>query len=275
LTFVEVVASEANARILLQGAQVLSWNPNNEQPVLWLSPTAKYVLNKSARGGVPICWPWFGPYDNQADFPAHGVARTSLWQINNVEQRPNGEVRLVFSLPQTVQTGAYWPYDTPLQYSVTVGSSLELELITRNDSESAVVVGEALHTYFALSDVRKVQVSGLEGCEYLDKVNDGKCSKQNSVIKIAGEVDRIYLNTDAECIIEDSDWQRRIHIQKHGSRSTVVWNPWIDKAAKLGDVGDEGYLHMLCVESANAADNVVTIPSGGEHRLWVKYSVEH
>jgi glucose-6-phosphate 1-epimerase len=275
LITIEVKTPKAEARILLQGAQVLSWKPINEQSVVWLSPAAKYVPNKSVRGGIPICWPWFGTHDTQPGFPAHGVARTTVWQVDQVEQLTNGDVRLLFHLPQTVQTGAYWPHVTPLQYSVTIGSSLQLELTTRNESEASIIVGEALHTYFAVSDVREVRVSGLDNCEYLDKVTGGTRNRQIGEVAIAGEVDRIYLDTDAECIIEDSDWQRHIHIQKSGSRSTVVWNPWIDKATKLGDVGDEGYLRMLCVESANAADNVVTIPAGGEHRLWVKYFLTH
>jgi glucose-6-phosphate 1-epimerase len=275
LMFIEVHTPMADARLSLQGAQVLSWTPINERPVIWISADAMYLPNKSVRGGIPICWPWFGPHATQADFPAHGVARTSPWMVKSVEQVYDQAVRLVFTLPQTVETGAYWPFVTPLQYSVTVGSSLELELITRNDSENHIVVGEAFHTYFAVSDVRNVRVLGLEGYDYIDKVDGGKRKQQSRDITISGEVDRVYLHTDADCVIEDKDWQRRIHIQKLGSLSTIVWNPWIEKSARLGDLGENGYLHMLCVESGNAADNIVRIPAGEDHTLGVKYRISH
>lgn len=275
LMFIEVHTSKADARLSLQGAQVLSWTPINEHPVIWLSSDAMYLPNKAVRGGIPICWPWFGPHATQMDFPAHGVARTSPWQVKSVEQVYDQAVRLVFTLPQTVETGAYWPYVTPLQYSVTVGNSLELELVTRNDSENQIVVGEAFHTYFAVSDVRNVRVLGLQDFDYVDKVDGGKRKQQAGDITISGEVDRIYLHTDADCVIEDKNWNRRIHIQKLGSRSTIVWNPWIEKNARLGDLGVNGYLHMLCVESGNAADDMVSIQAGDEHSMGVKYRISH
>ena len=275
LTMIDVSTPEADATITPQGAQVLNWVPKNEHPVIWLSPAAKYVPNKSVRGGIPICWPWFGPHESHADFPAHGIARTSQWQVNSVVRSDDGHVRVVFTLPQTVDTGAYWPYVSPLQYTVTIGDSLELELFTRNESETDITLGEALHTYFAVSDVRRAKIGGLHGHWYLDKVDAGQRKEQNGDVSINSEVDRIYLDTGSQCVIEDSGWNRRIRIETQGSRSTVVWNPWIDKSGILGDLGDEGYLHMLCVESANAADNVVIVPAGGEHRLWVKYQIEN
>lgn len=273
LISIQVKTPHCEARILLQGAQILSWAPAGERPVIWLSPAAKYSPNKSVRGGIPICWPWFGAHAEHTDFPAHGVARTTVWQINTVEPLADGRIRLTFILPQTVETGAYWSYDTPLFYTITLGNTLELELLTRNDSNSDIVIGEALHTYFAVSDVRTVRISGLQDCDYIDKVDAGKRKHQSGDVTIAGEVDRVYLDTETECVIHDDSWNRRIHIQKQGSRSTVIWNPWIAKSAALGDLGENGYLHMLCVESANAADNVVTLPLAGEHRLWVKYQV--
>ena len=271
LIIVKITIADAEASIALQGAQVLTWTPAGEQPVIWLSSDAKYIANKSVRGGVPICWPWFGPHESQSSFPAHGVARTSIWQVNSVDVLSDGRVQLHFTLPQTVDIGAYWPYVTPLHYVVTVGRTLELELITRNESEADITLGEALHTYFSVSDVRNVRISGLNGCEYIDKVDGGSRKSQQGEVKIDGEVDRVYIDTATECVIEDINWQRRIHIEKQGSRSTVVWNPWIEKGSKLGDLGDAGYLNMLCVESANAADNVVVVPSGGQHHLSVQY----
>ena len=157
---------------------------------------------------------------------------------------------------------------------MVVGAALEIELVTRNLSNNAITIGDALHTYFEVSDVRKLSIHGLEACPYLDKVDGSKRKQQSGPVTISAEVDRIYLDSTADCSIDDPGFKRRLRISKRGSRSTVVWNPWIEKATKMGDLGENGYLNMICVESTNAADDVVTIAPAGEHRLWVRYSVE-
>lgn len=261
-----------SARIALQGAQLLTWTPRGEHPVVWISPQAKLVPGKSARGGVPVCWPWFGPHPNQGDYPSHGFARSALWEVLNTEFLPDGRTELTFGLLRSDADSALWPHSTPLTLRVQVGTSLTMELRTRNIGATAVTIGQALHTYFAISDIQQVSVLGLDGCEYLDKVGGGR-NRQEGPVTFSGETDRIYLDTEAECLIEDPGHARRIHVAKTGSRSTVVWNPWIDKAAKLGDLGEDGYRRMLCVESTNAADDLVTLQPGQEHALTVEYRV--
>ena len=265
----------AGAVIALQGAQLIGWSPRGEQPVIWLSEAARFVPGKSVRGGVPVCWPWFGAHGREADFPAHGYARTVPWQVLASEALAAGQTRLVLRLLESDVTRAWWPHDTPLEYRITVGQELELELITRNAGGAAVTIGEALHTYFQVGDVSQVQVLGLEDGEYLDKVDGLRRKTQSGPIGIAAEVDRVYVNSTGPCVISDPVLARRILIDKGGSKSTVVWNPWIEKAGRMGDLGEQGYRHMLCVESGNAADNVLTIMPGAEHRLWVRYRVEH
>jgi glucose-6-phosphate 1-epimerase len=168
----------------------------------------------------------------------------------------------------------YWPYTTPLAAEITIGEQFEMELVTTNDGSSPVTISEALHTYFNIGDIAKVQVLGLDGCDYIDKVDGGDRKTQSGPVTINNEVDRVYLDTQNECIINDEQLKRRIHIKKSGSDSTVVWNPWIEKADNMGDLGANGYRNMLCVESANAMDNQVKIEPGSEHRLRVHYSVE-
>ena len=155
-----------------------------------------------------------------------------------------------------------------------MGATLELDLVTRNTGDAPFTLGAALHTYFAVSDIRHIAVRGLEACDYLDKVDAGRRKQQSGPVTFSGETDRIYLDTDADVLIEDPGWQRRIRIAKGGSRSTVVWNPWIEKADRMGDLGEEGYLSMVCVETANAADDVVTVMPAAEHHLWTRFSVE-
>lgn len=271
----EISTGQCQARIALQGAQVMEWTPTGQQAVIWLSTDASFKAGKSIRGGAPVCWPWFGPHDsNDKAYPAHGYARTVDWDVLSTEALEDGRLRLVFRLKETDASRALWPHDSPVELHITLGTRLELELITRNNESAAIEISEALHTYFAVGDVRQVTVSGLDKTEYLDKVNNfARCTQQGGV-NFAGEVDRVYLNTEAECVIEDSSMNRHLHIKKQGSRSTIVWNPWIEKALAMGDLGKDGYLNMLCVESGNAAENLVSIEPGGEHRLCVEYWVE-
>ena len=264
----------ATARIALQGAQVMTWAPRNEEPVIWLSTVAKLAPGKSIRGGVPICWPWFGPHQSETGFPGHGYARTVPWQVLESKQLEDNRTQLVFRLQESEATRRYWPHNTPVECRITVGNTLEIELATRNQSQAAITLSEALHTYFMVGDIGEVRVLGLEEYNYLDKVEGMALKTQHGAIRIDNEVDRVYLNTTGECIIEDGALGRRIHIRKQGSASTVVWNPWIEKAAQMGDLGENGYRHMLCVESGNAADNRITLDPGKTHRLLVSYAVE-
>jgi D-hexose-6-phosphate mutarotase len=270
----EVSNQHANSNIALQGAHIATWQPRGQEPVIWLSPFAKFAQGKSIRGGVPICWPWFGPHATDSKLSGHGYARTVPWEVLETKALSDGSTFLRFSLIETEATRAQWPNQSPVQLDVTVGKSLRVELVTQNSGKDAFVLGEALHTYFQISDVAKMTLRGLEGCDYLDKVGEPARRTQQGDIVIESEVDRVYVDTDQDCVIEDKGLNRAIRIAKTGSRSTVVWNPWTEKANKMGDFGDHGYRGMVCVESANAFDNLVTVKPGETHRLAVEYSVE-
>ncbi|MFN2186550.1 MAG: D-hexose-6-phosphate mutarotase [Anaerolineae bacterium] len=274
LAMVEVANAQASATLALQGAQVLQWAPLGQQPVIWLSGAARYAIGKSIRGGIPLCWPWFGPHPSEADFPAHGFARTSLWEIVDTQVLADGATRIGLRLKHTDASRALWPHAAELECQISVAATLEIDLLTRNTGSASITIGQALHTYFAVSDVRRIRIEGLEGCHYLDKVDGGRRKEQMGPVSFVAETDRTYLDTAADCLIDDPGLARRIRIHKRGSRSTVVWNPWIEKATRLGDLGADGWLHMVCVESANAADDVVTVPPGAEHRLEVRYTLE-
>ncbi len=274
LAVVKVANVRATATIALQGAQVVHWSPVGQHPVIWLSGAARFASGKSIRGGIPLCWPWFGPHPTEPAFPAHGFARTSPWEILETQALADGATRIALRLTHTDATRALWPHAAELECHVTVAAALEIDLVTRNTGSESITIGEALHTYFEVSDVRRVRIEGLEECHYLDKVDGGRRRQQAGPVTFVAETDRIYLDTVADCLIDDPGLARRIRIRKRGSRSTVVWNPWIEKAARMGDLGEDGYLHMVCVETANAADDVVTIPPGAEHHLAVRYELE-
>lgn len=273
-TLAEIDNALGSASIALEGGQILTWAPKGQEAVVWLSPQAKYVAGKSLRGGVPVCWPWFGPHATESGFPAHGFARNKPWEVVSSEQLADGATRLALKLRQDQETAGWWPHRAELTLAVTVGAALRIELTTRNLGDQPLTLSEALHTYFHVGDIEGVSVSGLEGCAFLDKVDGGSRKTQDGAVTIAGEVDRVYLGTTATTVIHDTGLKRRIRIAKSGSRSTVVWNPWAEKGAKFGDMGDDGYRRMLCVETANALDDAVTVAPGASHALMAEYAVE-
>ncbi len=270
----EVSNQHALANIALQGAHVATFQPRGEEPVIWLSPQAKFAPGKSIRGGVPICWPWFGAHKTESKFPGHGFARTVPWDLLETKALSDGSTFLRFGLIESDATRAQWPYASTAQLEVTVGKTLRVELVTTNTGNTAFELGEALHTYFQISDVSKITIRGLENCAYLDKVQNFAQFTQKDGIVIESEVDRVYINTAADCVIEDKGLKRAIRIAKQGSMSTVVWNPWKEKGDQMGDLGENGYRNMVCVESGNAWNNVVALAPGETHKLVAVYSVE-
>jgi D-hexose-6-phosphate mutarotase len=274
LIIAEVANQHALSNIALQGAHIATFQPRGEEPVIWLSPLAKFAPGKSIRGGVPVCWPWFGAHKTDSKLPGHGYARTVPWDVLETKALPDGSTFLRFGLIENDTTRAQWPYAATVQLEVTVGKALRVELITTNTGTKSFELGEALHTYFQISDVAKITIHGLDNCAYLDKVQDFTRFTQKDCIVIESEVDRVYINTAADCVIEDEGLKRAIRIAKQGSMSTVVWNPWTEKADKMGDFGQDGHRGMLCVESGNAMGNVVVLAPGETHKLVAVYSVE-
>ena len=269
----EISNPHASARIALQGAHLLTFQPHGAEALIWLSPEAKLAEGKSVRGGVPVCWPWFGPHAEQKAYPGHGFARTVPWRLERASQLGDGRTELEFVLVGNETSREQWPHASELRQRITIGQTLSHALITSNLSDQPLTIGQALHTYFQVGDLRQCHVSGLEGCEYIDKVAGMSRARQQGPVGFSAEVDRIYLATPARCEIVDPALNRRIVIQAEGSHSTVVWTPWAEKAAQMGDLGPDGYLNMVCVETANAAEDVVTIAPGAQHRLVAHYSL--
>lgn len=264
----------ANARISLQGGHVLDWQPlTQREPVLWMSREARFAPGKSIRGGIPVCWPWFGPHADGPALPAHGFARTAAWELVGTALE-HDTVRLDLRLiPEPGTPG--WPHASVLHLSIRIGASLRLTLTTQNQDVHPWILGEALHTYFRISDIANISVAGLDGVAYWDTVGTVRQCRQQGAIRFVGETDRVYVNSAESCVIEDVGLKRRIRIAKSGSQTTVVWNPWTDKANRMGDLGQpDGWREFVCVESANAWDNCLTLAPGEQHALQVEYSVE-
>jgi glucose-6-phosphate 1-epimerase len=268
-----VTNAQGSATIAIQGAQVLTWAPAGDEPVVWLSPDARFKPGKSLRGGVPVCWPWFGPHPEDPSKPAHGFARNLDWTLIEAATVPEG-TRLVLRFVPGEAELALWPHQAELSLAVTVGERLRLDLTTDNSGAEPITITQALHTYFHVGDIAAAEVEGLEGCEYIDKTAADARLRQEGPILIDREVNRIYLGCPGDAVIRDRALERAIRVSKTGSTSYVVWNPWAETGAAFGDMGEDGYRRMLCVETTNAASDVVTVAPGECYTLTTEYAVE-
>lgn len=275
IPLLEINNEQSKLSLSLQGAHILSWQPHGHEDVIWLSDDAVFKKGKSIRGGIPICWPWFGAHERVQSFPAHGFARTVFWKVSKIKQLSEDETQITLSLltkELDQDLVEMWPQNTLLEYKITISNKLTLELTTINNSDEDITIAQALHTYFNIEDISNTKVFGLEGKTYLDKPDDFRCKQQNGAIEINSEVDRVYIDTVDELVIDNN--KRNIVIQKQGSHTTVVWNPWEEVANKMGDLGKNGYKKMLCVESANAADDVITIKPANSYTLIAEYKIK-
>ncbi|CAG8869273.1 Putative glucose-6-phosphate 1-epimerase [Pseudomonas fluorescens] len=278
-----ITSDHAELLIAQQGAQVLSYQRLGEPPLLWLSDEAIFKQGKSVRAGVPVCWPWFGnlqrnPPAVQAMFggeqaPAHGLVRGRDWQLLGIDG--DGDALCIeFGLPQAQGDLPGWPHNVELKLLIELGEQLTLTLTSYNLGSDRVTISQALHSYFAVSDVRQARVEGVDGLGYIETLADWAQREQQGDLDFAGETDRIYLQAPARLAIVDAHWNRRITLNSTGSRSAVIWNPWTDRARELPDMADDGWQRMLCIETANVWDNVVTLKPGATHALSVTIGSE-
>lgn len=276
LEYLVIDNRHATAKIALQGGHVMQWQPKTtDQPVLWLSSNARYTQGRSIRGGVPICWPWFGAHPTDSSYCPHGFARVIPWQVKKSCKMPNGTTRILLEMTQTEVAKKQLSYPFQLTLEITVGNYLRLELKTKNLANHPFMIGEAYHTYFNVSDVKNTHVTGLDNLVYSDKVEGYVRNVQHGPLKFDGEFDRVYINSDEDCVIRDSGFHRAIRIAKSGSNTTVIWSPGAEKVAQMTDMGEpDEWRKMLCVESANAMENSVTIFPGESHTLVTEYSLE-
>lgn len=278
LKFIDVENAEASATICTQGAQLTHWQPRSSQlPVTFMAAAAQYNAGKPVRAGIPICWPWFGPHATDKTQPNHGFARNLVWSAAEVAPG-GGATRVSLELTDSERSRAIWPHAFRLECRMSVGEMLAVELVTTNTGSDPFVITEALHTYFLIGDIGAIEVQGLDGTVYVDSADAGRRKQQAGAVTFAGEVDRVFVNTEASCSIVDMLLNRRIEVAKSGSHSTVVWNPWSQKAGRFADLGSSesaqgSWRQMVCIESANALDNALTLAPGQSHSLAVRYRV--
>jgi len=271
---VRVTTTRASGEIYLLGAQVTSWKPAGAQEVLFVSAQSKWQDGTAIRGGVPICFPWFGAKSGDPKAPAHGFLRTKPWQLHSITQ--SGEAVTVSLLTESsADTKKWWPADFRAIYTVTFDSELSLDLDVTNTGSQPLTFEEALHAYFQVGAIEKARIKGLDGVHYLDKTDANREKTQQGEIAIVSETDRIYLNTTAPIQLIDPARNRRAQVTKQNSRTTVIWNPWIEKAHSLSDFGDDEWQQMLCIETSNVASYAVTIAPGQQHKMKATITLEN
>ncbi|MCW3481011.1 D-hexose-6-phosphate mutarotase [Neisseriaceae bacterium JH1-16] len=258
-----LATADFSAELSLAGGQLLGYAPAGQRPWLYLSPLARFAPGQAIRGGVPLCWPWFGAHPDDAAQPAHGVARTSLWQL--AYARLDTEVL-------TLQLAG--PRHGALVAALTLVLSADgfaLTLATRNDGTEPVMLSQALHSYFAVGDCREATLYGLEDAGYDDKLTGTREPAGGAPLGFSGETDRIYYPAaDAALRLADPRWQRTLTLSASGSASCVVWNPWVDKATRLADLPDEAWPAFVCVETSNAGNDARRLAPGETQRLTVR-----
>ena len=256
-----------DGEVYLHGAHVTRWRPAGHDDVLFLSSESRYSSDKAIRGGVPLCFPWFGAHATDPDAASHGFARVADWSLESAEE--DGEdVVVVLALADSPTTRASaWPHPFRATLAVTIGARLVLALRVENTGDAPVTYEEALHTYLAVGDVRRIAVTGLEGNRYIDKVAGAAepVAATGDAVRLTGETDRIYLDTAGTTTVDDPATGQRTTVAADHAATTVLWNPWADKAAALADLRDDEWTGMVCVETSNVGPAAITLEPGASH----------
>lgn len=261
LEYINVASEFCSAKIFLQGAQLTEFTPIGKKPLIWVSSEEDYQEGKSVRGGIPICWPWFGVNANP-DWPIHGVARTSLWRADEVSEQDD-QVKVSLTLPMAQVDETYWPHKSKLKVEFVLTTKLEVRLTTTNLSNQTIAFTQALHTYFPTPAIAETQVDGLQGSKYIE-FGEGPFD-QNELVGFARETDMVYTQAaDTQRIITPDGI---IEVGRENSSSCVLWNPWIDKSKRLSNFADDEYHTMLCLEAANVMDDSAVVAPGESHTL--------
>ncbi|GAA1636841.1 D-hexose-6-phosphate mutarotase [Georgenia ruanii] len=268
LPVLRVRTAVATGEVYLHGAHVTAFTPAGQHPVIWMSRASVFAPERPIRGGVPICFPWFGPGREPGMSPAHGFARLADWTLVGAEDA-DGVVTLTFRLTEADVAGlpgsGVWRFPFELTYAVTFGPQLTLALTARNTGTEQCSFEEALHSYLHVRDVTAVTVEGLDGAAYLDKAAGGTHAVQSGPVVFTGETDRVYRSTGTATVVDPG--ARTVVVAKEASANTVVWNPWSAKAAAMADYDDAEWPTMVCVETANALEDAIILRAGESHTM--------
>ncbi len=272
---IDISNQYAKARISTYAGQIVSYQPNGAtEDLFFLSDKVQYQEGKAIRGGVPICWPWFGDDTSGFERPPHGFVRNQQWDVLSTEMLEDGRTSVVLVTADSDMTRELWHYEFNLELQLLIGSTLEMKLKTKNTGKQFFTITQALHTYFKVSDVSNVLIKGLDGKPYIDKLDSFAVKQQADDILVSQEIDRIYQKSPKQISLTDSGFNRTITISSSGSDTTIVWNPWSTSVSKIADLNLDSYRNFVCVETANVfTDSLTIIPAGREHVVTTVFSI--
>lgn len=268
---VRIIHDKATAGISLHGGHVVSYKPAGQEDLIWMSEKAVFDGKAALRGGIPVCWPWFG----RIAAPAHGFARSAEWELVEHRENENGVIVELALLP-TEETHKIWPHLFDARLIVEVGDTLKVTLKVLNIDDEAWNFSGALHTYLNVGDISQAQTTGM-GSEYIDSLKGGEVCQGGEVLQLSDTIDRVYSKPEAQILVKDPVLERTLSVENHGHNSAVLWNPWAEGAQSMGDMADNGYQTMLCVEStlhASSLDQGKTLQPGESHELVTVVSVQ-
>lgn len=268
---VRVIHEKATAGIALHGGHVVSFKPSGQNDLIWMSEQANFNGVAALRGGIPVCWPWFG----RIAAPAHGFARTSEWSL--VEHRESEEGVIVsLGLQDSIDTHAVWPHKFQARLNIEISEALKVTLDVMNTDETPWTFSGALHTYLNIGDIKQTITRGM-GPEFIDGLQDAALCQGGETLALTDTIDRVYTQPESVICVEDMALSRKISVQNEGHNSAVLWNPWAEGAQGMADMQDDGYLTMLCVESTLHAPSIEagkTLKPGETHQLTTVLSVD-
>lgn len=265
LVFITVSNKYAEADICLYGAHITNYKPYKTIEMLWLSEYSDFEEGKPIRGGIPVCFPWFGPHKTDSSLPQHGFARLMYWDVVETQSLPSRETLVRLQLCSSEKTKAYWNHDFCAEMIITVGKELTTTLKVTNTSAEPFEYSSALHSYFSLSAIGNITIEGLQNTKYHNQLEAGDFKQESELLTIEKAETRHYYDTEETCVINDDVFRRRISVEKAGSKVTTVWNPWEETCAKIEDMPDEAYHSFVCVETVNAFEDTVKLAPGEIH----------
>ncbi len=269
LPFVAVTNQFCKAAISLYGAQVMSYVPTGQADVLWVSSRSMFEEGKAIRSGIPVCFPWFGPHPADKTKPQHGFARTSTWVVKSVDELKDGSTKLQLGLQQSAETLELWPHNFEAIIGFTFGTSLQIDFTVTNTGNELFQYSDALHTYFNISDIAAISLSGFDKAVFYEAFGTELFEQETAALYPGKENNRRYVDHTAEAIISDPGFNRKIKASKTGSKVTVVWNPGPETTLKMPDIDPQGYKTFICIEPANAYPGIdmISLEPGGKFTL--------
>lgn len=276
LQMIEINTTKSSSVISTHGAHALSFIPKGEKDLFWMSEATFFEKGKAIRGGIPICFPWFGPHLTDKTKPQHGFARLSEWSVDEVQESDTDSISITLSLTETESSLAYWPHPFKAQAKFIIGETFELHLKVTNTGSTAFEYSDALHTYFNISNISSITIEGLQNESYYEGFGTELKKQTDEQLIFTGETNRRYVTHAGDVLINDPGYHRKISVKKKGSRVSVVWNPAEATAKTMTDIHHDGYKTFVCVEPANAYPGIdmITLAPGAEHTICTKIALQ-